>query len=145
MFFLPKVIFIQQHSILNKQCQEPWRAQSQFPAWGELEGTLCLSGERNDISLPPLTCSYHAEFSLHSESFSLFFFDSLMSLRMQWSLQINVFFLHFKHALNTSTEVRAVLNAGKIGKQEETAIAEEVLRARLVKWCLMSLLHKCCQ
>lgn len=76
-----------------KQCRELRRAQRQFPARTS-EGVLCVRAEGCVCSqqtiifvTPSLTYSYHADFSLHSQS--LFDLNYFMSLRMQWSLQGN--------------------------------------------------------
>lgn len=70
-FLFPKIIFNRQHLILNKQCREPRRAQRQFPA--------------RTFWMCPVWCVCsllaYAEFSLHSESFSL---SPSLSLMHPW-------------------------------------------------------------
>lgn len=149
---------IQQHLILNKQCRELRRAQRQFPAW-TLEGVLCVRAEGCVCSqqtiifvTPSLTYSYHADFSLHSQS--LFDCNYFMSLRMQWSLQDNYCSvpLSLKRGFEYQRYVTLRYALFKMLEYEKKHEKEGDcwrglmgLRAPLVKWCLTSLLGKCCQ
>lgn len=107
-FLFPKIIFNRQHLILNKQCREPRRAQRQFPA-----RTFWMCPVWCVCSLLP-----YAEFSLHSESFSLPLSLFNASLRMDRSF-IVLFLFHWKWPLNTNSRGHEVQNAGKTKKYEK--------------------------